>query len=328
MAEIVFGMAVPHGPMLGTSPAEWTKDGDRDRSNIREMWYRKQLLPFPEVVKLRAAENFAAQCTMEVWTARHARCQAALEKMQQAYEDARVDVAVILGKDQQEIFVDFSPSLAIYSGREIYNGPPGRPVYAPDRWMVHEGHPELALHLLSTLQAQHFDMMDLCKWPPNTWLANSLVVPHAYGFVMHRIMKDRPPPCVPVLMNCFYRPTQPPIRRCIEFGKALAAAIRSWDSDKRVAVIASGGLTHFVCDEEQDREFIELLGTGDLEGLANIDERVYQAGTSEMKLYVPVLIAAQQMGAPMTMVDYVPLYRTEAGTGEGMGFFYWAPAGG
>jgi 3-O-methylgallate 3,4-dioxygenase len=44
-----------------------------------------------------------------------------------------------------------------------------------------------------------------------------------------------------------------------------------------------------------------------------------------MKLYVPVLIAALQMGAPMTLVDYVPLYRTEAGTGEGMGFFYWAP---
>jgi 3-O-methylgallate 3,4-dioxygenase len=325
MAEIVLGMAVPHGPMLRTPPEQWTRDGDRDRSNIREMWYRKRLMTFPEVVKERAGENFNALCTLEEWTARHARCQVALEKMRQAYLDARVDVAVILGKDQQEIFVNFSPSLAIYTGTEIYNGPPGRPVYAPDKWMVHEGHPQLALHLVNTLQAQHFDLMDLFKWLPNTWLENTLVVPHAYGFVLHQIMNDQPPPCVPILMNTFYRPTQPPIRRCIEFGKALTKAISSWKSDLRVAVIASGGLTHFVCDEQQDREFIELLGNGDLEGLANIDERIYQAGTSEMKLYVPVLIAAQHMGVPMTLVDYVPLYRTEAGTGEGMGFFHWSP---
>jgi 3-O-methylgallate 3,4-dioxygenase len=324
MAEIVLAMAVPHGPMLGTAPTEWTRDGDRDRSNIREMWYRKRLLTFPEVVRERAAENWAALCTLPEWTARHARCQSAITTLQQAFIDARADVAVILGKDQQEIFVNFSPSLAIYTGEEIYNGPPGRPVYAPDTWKVHRGHPELALHLVRTLQARHFDLMDLFKWPPNTWLQNSLVVPHAYGFVMHRIMQDRPPPCVPVLMNTFYRPTQPPIRRCIEFGEALTDAIASWDSRLRVAVIASGGLTHFVCDEEQDREFLELLGNGDLEGLARIDERIYQSGTSEVKLYVPALIAALHMDAPMTLVDYVPLYRTEAGTGEGMGFMYWA----
>jgi 3-O-methylgallate 3,4-dioxygenase len=290
------------------------------------MWYRKRLLPFPEVVKERASENFAALCTMEEWTARHLRCQSALATMRRVYAEAKADIAVVIGKDQQEIFVDFSPSLAIYTGQEIYNGPPGRKVYAPDTWIVHDGHPELALHLIKTLQAQHFDLTDLYKWPPNTWLQNSLVVPHAYGFVYHQIMMDQPPPSVPILMNTFYRPTQPPIRRCIEFGHALIAAIRSWEQQLRVAVVASGGLTHFVCDEAQDREFIELLGNGDLEGLANVDERIYQSGTSEMKLYVPVLIAGQAMRAPMTMVDYVPLYRTEAGTGEGMGFFYWRPA--
>ena len=28
-------------------------------------------------------------------------------------------------------------------------------------------------------------------------------------------------------------------------------------------------------------------------------------------------------GAEMTLVDYVPCWRTAAGTGEGMGFMYW-----
>jgi hypothetical protein len=326
MAEIVLGMALPHSPILKTDPEQWIKDGDRDRTFVREMWYQKrQWGSFAELAKARAHENFDALSTLAERTERHGRCQFALERMRKAYEDAKVDVAVIIGKDQQEMFVNFSPALAIYTGKEIYNGPPGRPIYAPDQWMVHEGHPELALHLINTLQAQHFDIMDLYKWLPNTWLEGKPIVPHAYGFVMHQIMSDEPPPCVPILMNTFYRPTQPPIRRCIEFGGALTKAIRSWDTDKRVAIIASGGLTHFICDEAQDREFLELLGNGDLEGLANVDERVYQSGTSEVKMYVPVLIAAQQMGAPMTLVDYVPCYRTEAGTGEGMGFMYWAP---
>jgi Catalytic LigB subunit of aromatic ring-opening dioxygenase len=183
----------------------------------------------------------------------------------------------------------------------------------------------LAHHIVRSLQPQ-FDLMDFFEWLPNAWLENKPVVPHAYGFVMRQIMGDNPPPCVPVLMNTFYRPTQPTIGRTIEFGKAMTKAIGSWKSDARVAVIASGGLTHFVCHEEQDRQFIDLLSKGDLDGLANVPETIYQSGTSEVKLYVPVLIAAQQMGFPMTLVDYVPCYRTEAGTGEGMGFMYWAPS--
>ena len=43
-----------------------------------------------------------------------------------------------------------------------------------------------------------------------------------------------------------------------------------------------------------------------------------------MKLYVPVMVATSQLGFKMNVVDYVPVIRTEAGTGEGFGFFYWS----
>ena len=65
------------------------------------------------------------------------------------------------------------------------------------------------------------------------------------------------------------------------------------------------------------------LKAANFDGLANIDDRSYQSGTSEVKLYVPVMVAMAELGFPMTLVDYVPCYRTEAGTGEGFGFFYW-----
>jgi hypothetical protein len=68
---------------------------------------------------------------------------------------------------------------------------------------------------------------------------------------------------------------------------------------------------------------MKMLSDYDYEGLAAVDDRSYQSGTSEIKLYVSVMMAMQDTGAEMTLVDYVPCYRTAAGTGEGMGFMYW-----
>jgi Catalytic LigB subunit of aromatic ring-opening dioxygenase len=235
-------------------------------------------------------------------------------------------VAIILGKDQKEIFIDTSPSIAMYMGETIANGPPQRSVYAPDHPVTYPAHPELALHLIKAFQQEGFDMTELLKWPVNVWMKPpTAVVPHAYGFIYHQIMQDQVPPNVPILMNTFYPPNQPSMRRSIQFGKALLAAIQSWQSDQTVALIASGGLSHFVCDEQLDATFLKYFESYDFEGLAQIDNNSYQSGTSEVKLYVPVMVAAAQLGFEMNLVDYVPVYRTEAGTGEGFGFMYWTP---
>jgi predicted class III extradiol MEMO1 family dioxygenase len=106
----------------------------------------------------------------------------------------------------------------------------------------------------------------------------------------------------------------------------LRDAIRAWPENIRVAVIASGGLSHFVNDEEFDRKVMKMLADYDYEGLAAIPNGYYQSGTSEVKIYSVVMMALQETGAKMTLVDYVPCWRTAAGTGEGMGFMYWDPA--
>jgi len=250
--------------------------------------------------------------------------------MAAAYRRANVDVAIILGKDQQEIFPHFSPSIAIYSGADVHNGPPQRPVYAPDHHVVHQCHPKLATYLLEAFQAKGFDLTDLFAWPENVWMEKQMkqkadypVVPHAYSFVYHQIMGDAPPPHVPVLMNLFYPPTQPSMARCIQFGDVLRDAIEAWPEDVNVAIIASGGLSHFVNDEEFDQDILKKLASYDYEGLSAIPNGWFQSGTSEIKIYSTVMKALQHTGAQMTLVDYVPCWRTAAGTGEGMGFMYW-----
>ena len=324
MAEIVFGMAVPHSGMLGKPGETWLEDGERDRAKPT-LWFRNRTWTYPELEAHRKSENFAALLTLEERQARSARCTAAIAAMRRAYEDSGADIAIIIGKDQMEIFPEISPSIAIYSGAEIHNGPPQRAVYAPDHAVTHQGHPELATYLLNQLKADGFDLADLYAWPDNSWMKDkSKIVPHAFGFVYRQIMGDNPPPNVPILMNTFYPPTQPSMSRAIQFGHALTKAIKAWDTDKKVAVIASGGLSHFVCDEQFDQKILGYLAAGDLDALTAVDDRSYQSGTSEIKLYASVLVAMAEIGAKMTLVDYVPCYRTEAGSGEGMGFMYWS----
>jgi Catalytic LigB subunit of aromatic ring-opening dioxygenase len=324
MARIVLGMAVPHSGMLGRTPEDLLKDGERDRQKD-QLWFRNRTWTFAELATHRAHEGFEKYYTLEERTARLGRCNRALETLRHVYREHEPDVAIILGKDQKEIFLDVSPSIAMYMGDTIHNGPPQRPVYAPDRAVTYPGHPELAAHLIQAFQDEGFDMTEVLQWPLNTWMnPPSPVVPHAYGFIYHQIMQDRVPPNVPIIMNTFYPPNQPSMRRSIQFGKALLKAIQSWDSDQTVALIASGGLSHFVCDEQLDQTFLQYFRTYDFEGLERIDNRSYQSGTSEVKLYVPVMVATSQLGLQMNLVDYVPVYRTEAGTGEGFGFIYWA----
>lgn len=324
MAQIVLGMATPHSGILGKAPETWLEDGERDRKN-NALWFRNQVWNYKDLEAKRLADGFKSPISLEERQARSAKCTQALDALRKVYQEHKPDVAIIIGKDQREIFLDTTPSLAIYTGETIENGPPQRSVYAPDRPVTYAGRPDLGTHLINSLQEDGFDLTELIKLPPNVWMKGEVVVPHAYGFIYHQIMQDDAPPSVPVFMNTFYPPTQPSMPRSIAFGKALFKAVQSWDSDKKVAIIGSGGLSHFVCDEELDQRVLKYFKAYDFDGLASVNERSYQSGTSEVKLYVPILVAAQKLGFKMHLVDYVPCYRTEAGTGEGMAFMYWIP---
>jgi 3-O-methylgallate 3,4-dioxygenase len=137
-------------------------------------------------------------------------------------------------------------------------------------------------------------------------------------------MKDRVIPNVPILINTHNPPNRPSVGRCIDVGRALAKAIQNWSSDANVALIASGGMTHFAIDEALDRTVLAAMAANDDAKLRQIDESMFASGgTAEIKSWMPVYGAMSHLRAPMTLVDYVPCYRSEAGTGNAMGFVYW-----
>ncbi|SPS01152.1 protocatechuate 3,4-dioxygenase [Cupriavidus taiwanensis] len=330
MAEIVLGMGTSHGPMLVTPPHTWGSRLPDDRRNLHH--YQGRTWTFDELVRQRASEKLAAQITPEVWEARHARCMQAIERMSQVLAEARPDVAVIVGNDQMEIFDDMLvPAFSVMWGETIVNNmisdeklsrlPPGvahaMPGYMPPE-ATYAGVPALGRHLIEQTVADGFDITALKH-------LSATETPHAFGFVFRQLMKDQVIPTVPVLINTFYPPNQPTAGRCHAFGRSLARAIRSWDSDARVAIIASGGLTHFVIDESVDQLILDSMRAHDFAPVEGLGEAIFQAGTSEVKNWIPVAGAMDELGFGMEVIDYVPCYRSEAGTGNAMGFACWLP---
>src|SRR5262249_55998233 len=97
-------------------------------------------------------------------------------------------------------------------------------------------------------------------------------VGHAFTFVRRRIMQKKMVPILPVTINTYFPPNQPTAARCYAFGKALRSAIESWDSTKRVAVVASGGLSHFVVVEELHRGVLKAMRRNDQQPLGRFVE--------------------------------------------------------
>jgi hypothetical protein len=334
MAKIVLGLGTSHGPMLSTPADKWDSRVPFDRSN-RDHHFRGRVYSFDDLVALRKDEDLAAQITPEKWRERHAACRAALARMQAIFAKVKPDVAVIVGNDQKEIFTEANmPAFMVYRGETLRNGPyppeiesklgPGVAQAAighlPPEWTTYPCAPGLADHIVRSVMAENFDV-SVSKELPSGPRGNH--VPHAFGFVYRQIMADKVIPHVPVYVNTFYPPNQPSAKRCFDFGEALARAVESWPEHLRVALICSGGLSHFVIDEELDQRVISGLRDRDFSALTSIPESYFQAGTSELKNWIPVAGAMARANLPMELVDYVPCYRSLAGTGNAMGFVAW-----
>lgn len=338
MAKITLGMATAHGPQITLPPHTWDLRVEADRKNP-DLWYRGNKYNFDQLVELRRSEKLGEKSAPQAKQGYFDRCQVALEELGRVYAKAKPDIAVIFGNDQAEIFTETNiPAFAIYWGATVANVAktpemiakmglgvaPAEASYCPPGGAQYPGNPELGRHLIEYVTQYGFDVAQSQKFPVGPRGSNS--VPHAYGFIYRRIMKDQVIPNVPVLLNTHNPPNRPSAGRCIDLGRALAKAIASWPTDARVALIASGGMTHYAIDESFDRMMLDAMAAGDDAKLRQIDESLFASGgTAEVKSWLSVFGAMSQVGAAMTLVDYVPCYRSEAGTGNAMGFVHWTP---
>jgi OH-DDVA oxygenase/3-O-methylgallate 3,4-dioxygenase len=335
MAEIALGMWTSHGPTLSTTPEQWLLRVSADRKNRHP--FRGQVYDFDSLVELRKDEGLAEASALAERERKAASCERSIEEMADRFAAARVDVAVIMGNDQRELFLeDITPAITVYLGDTIWDQPaseeqaarmpPGihaaEPGHSPPERREYPCLPDLGLHVCNSLVPQGWDLAVSKKLPepPGHWSSGA---PHSLGFIYRQIMRDEVIPNLPIIINTFFPPNQPTARRCFELGKAVGAAIRNWDKDLRVAVFGSGGMSHFVIDEAFDRMFFEALRTRDAETLCGIEDKYLQSGTSELKTWIAAAGALFDTDLKGDVVGYEPCYRSEAGTGTANGFVAW-----
>jgi hypothetical protein len=329
MAEIVLGIGSSHGPLLSTPPEQWDLRAKADREN-KGHWFRGKTYDFEALLAARAP-GFAHETSVEKRRARFLQCRAALEALGKKFNAVKPDAVVILGNDQREFFnAGLTPSITVYRGAEISNvqhlneDAPGlniaEPANSPAEGATYPGATAFADHILDSLAGENFDLATSDSTPSGAPRGG---IPHAYGFFYHTILQDQTPPSVPIILNVHFGRNTPRLQRCLDLGRGLYRAISSFSGYQRVALMASGGLTHFVIDEDLDRAVMQAMETGDETALASLPENVFKVGTAEIKNWLPVVAAMNAAGRKYHQVDYVPCYRSEAGTGNAMCFAYW-----
>jgi 3-O-methylgallate 3,4-dioxygenase len=275
--------------------------------------------------------------------------QAGLDELKKRFVETKPDVVVMIGDDQDEFFFDDNmPMINVYWGETIRMVPrniredmtPAQRVSAQAYGTDDYDYPvdsKLGLHIIDSLVNQDFDVSHSQYMKeeyggsigPANWYLDSkrttkprrFGLPHAFAFPIVRWFGGEQPPIVPITINTCYPPNWISARRAYDLGVAVRKAIDEWDTDKTVAFATSGGLSHFVVDEEFDRLALKGLENADPEILRTLPRHRLQSATTETLNWV---CTAGAMGTKMETIAYEPGYRTNAGTGCGCAVGHWA----
>ncbi|WFU45666.1 extradiol ring-cleavage dioxygenase (plasmid) [Bradyrhizobium sp. CB82] len=330
MAEIVFSFAVSHTPMLALEGKRWSERAEDDKKNKALNLSDGRYVSYDDLAKENGAPygNVATEAKfLEI----EAASQKALDRIADRLAAAAPDVVIIIGDDQAELFSHANmPAISIFYGEEILTHEkhltPQTPGwvgtvmkgYAMDAVHSFPGHPQLALELIRGLIDQDVDIGAAAKVEDPLKAGFG----HAYGFIIERLFRGRAIPVVPVLLNTYYPPNAPTARRCYDVGAKLARIIESSPSNLRVAVAASGGLSHFVVDEQLDRKVLNAIRCKHPQVLRGLTRGELNSGSSEILNWIMTAGASEHLTNDWS--DYYPAYRTPAGTGTGIAFATWS----
>lgn len=319
MAEIVLGIGASHGPTIQSQPEDWLRLGQKDMEDPRYDF---------DAVLASASPEIERELEPAILQERYESIQRAIAEMSNVLQETAPDAIVCVSnphgvppQDRMEpvfgIYMSHTESRAERSGHQTSGRrKPAEPQQTFRQVEPYATCPELADRLMHCLIADGIDVASCFQSDPTAGIEGP------FTFAYDMFLPDRSTPVVPFLLSR-YLPHQATSARCYTVGQSIRRAIESWDSDMRVAIMASGGLSHQIIDEELDRQVIEALQHKDVETLSYLPrERLNRApGTPEILNWVVLAGAVDDMD--MTLIDYVPCYRSLAGTGHGVTLAYW-----
>ena len=229
--------------------------------------------------------------------------------------DKRPDVVVIFYNDHGlNFFLDKMPTFAIGAAGTYRNADEGWgiPALPPMR-----GEVDLSWHLINQLIEREFDLVT-CQ---------DMLVDHACTLPLKLFWPEGecPVSIVPININTVQFPL-PSAKRVYALGKAVGEAIANWDSDKKVAVLASGGLSHQLDGERAgfinkafDLQFMDSLGSNPEWATQFTSlELVEKTGTQGVELLMWLAMRAALTGAAPRVREvhrnyHIPISNTATG---------------
>jgi aromatic ring-opening dioxygenase catalytic subunit (LigB family) len=308
MGRIVAGLASSHAFTL-MDPARWDEFRERNRG-IYERRYGVAPPVHPKVEQ----ERDVAQ--------RFSHIRRGLQDLQRHLAALRPDALIVIGDDQNENFKDDNlPQIAIYLGEQVI---------AVDRATkerkTYRCEAQLAREIFEGCVEAGFDMSSSQRFP------NEELLSHAHGPPLSVLTPHADIPIVLLFVNAIHVPAVAPAR-CYELGRSIARIIAAGRA-RRVAVYASGGLSHFtagypwphykgpesyggIC-EEFDRKALQLMAEGRGAELAKLDAaELLKHGDIELRSWITLLGCVGASRA--SMLTYEPFYRALMGMAVG----YW-----
>ena len=354
MATIVGGFASSHTPLMSLPGQDWAKRAEDDKRN-------RELIRPRDGAHVTYAELLASadpaikdQLGEEVFCRKYQAIQENLDALQNAFCKTDPDVVVMFGDDQDEMFFeDNYPMISVYWGETLTHYPRvmranmseairiAASVYGTEI-IDYPVETNLGKHVVEQLGEHDFDVASSRYMKPEyggsigpgTWYLDfqrttnprQQGMAHAFSFPVCRWFGGKRPPMLPITINTCYPPHWISPRRAFALGRAVRDAILNWDSAARVAIVTSGGLSHFTVDEEIDQLALKGLTEADGDVLSTLPRYKLQSATTEILNWVT---AAGAMGdTPMELMTYQPAYRSPAGTGCGCAVGRWSPPDG
>jgi aromatic ring-opening dioxygenase catalytic subunit (LigB family) len=238
----------------------------------------------------------------------------ALDEMRERLRAAGPDVIVLFSNDHLLNWpINNTPEYTVGIGAEHVG-----PADWYDEWLALQkyripGHPAIARYLVNEGARRRLAFAYLREMQ----FDDGVSVP------MHYLNPDGAIPLVPVTMNCTVAPIPTP-ERAYQVGTTLREMLLAYPGSERVAVIATGGLSHepggpryFSVDEEFDRWFLDLLKHGDHAALLRecTLERMEDAGSGGTAELLAWVLALAFTRGPAEVLAYMPAVAWRSGTG-------------
>ena len=238
----------------------------------------------------------------------------ALDEMRDRLRAARPDVILLLSNDHLLNWpINNTPEYTVGIGAEHVG-----PADWYDEWLALEkyripGHPAFARYLVNEGARRRLAF----AYRRDMQFDDGVSVP------MHYLNPEGDIALVPVTMNCTVPPIPTPAR-AYEVGTTLREMVHAYPGAERVAVVATGGLSHepggpryFWVDEEFDRWFLDLLRKGDHAALLQecTLERMEAAGSGGTAELLAWMVALAFTSGPAEVLAYMPAIAWRSGTG-------------